>query len=210
MLDNKTIDVQNRKKVSKEFKEGDALLKDVGLAVTVFGGARIKRDTKYYNKAVELGEKLGKAGFSVITGGGPGIMQGINEGAFKVPEVNSVGLGIKLPFEASLNQYCTKEYTFKYFFVRKVMMVKYADAFVTFPGGIGSLEEATETLTLMQTNKTTKVKMYLVGVEYWIGLIDWMTDTMLAEGNINKSDLDNIVVTDDMDKIVSELTAKFI
>lgn len=210
MLDNKTIEVQNTKKISKEFKEGDKLLKDLGLAVTVFGGARIKRDSEYYNKAVELGEKLGNAGFSVISGGGPGIMQAINEGAFKVPNIDSVGLGIKLPFESSLNQYCTKEYTFKYFFVRKVMMVKYADAFITFPGGIGSMEEFTETLTLMQTNKTTKVKMYLVGVDYWTGLINWMRDTMLAEGNINESDLNNIVVTDDMDKIVEELSVRFL
>jgi len=205
---NTSIDAQNTKKVLKEFEKGDKLLSKLGPAVTIYGSARTKRDTAEYQKTVELSEKLAKIGFSIISGGGPGAMQAANEGAFKVPEVDSVALGIKLPFETTLNQYHTIGYTFEYFFVRKVMMVKYAKAFICMEGGIGTLEELFETLTLIQTTKTPHSKVYLVGVSYWQGLLDWMSNSMLVEGYINKTDLDNIILTDDIDMIVKELEQK--
>ena len=203
-----TIDVQNTKKINKEFKVGDELLKDLNTAVTVYGSARTKRGTKSYEQGVELGEKLALAGFDIITGGGPGAMQAVNEGAYKVPEIKSVGLGIELPFETSLNQYVNLGYTFKYFFVRKVMMVKYADAFVALPGGIGTLEEVFETLTLIQTSKTTNSKVYLIGEHYWRGLFDWLENSVYDSEFINKEDLDNIILTDDIDMIVEDLKLK--
>ena len=137
-------------------------------------------------------------------------MQAVNEGTFRIEGVKSVGLGIELPFETYLNQYTNMGYTFKYFFVRKVMMVKYAKVFIAFPGGIGTIEELFETLTLIQTSKSGKAKVYLIGVEYYSGLIEWMKNTMLVEGNIKQSDLDMICPTDDINLVVSELSEKYL
>jgi len=210
MSKNSTIDVQNTKKINKEFEKGDALLKDLDTAITIYGSARTTRDSKYYEMGVEIGEKLAKNGFDIITGGGPGTMQAVNEGAYRVTGTKSIGLGIELPFETQLNQYTNMGYTFKYFFVRKVMMVKYAKAFIAFPGGIGTLEELFETLTLMQTTKTQKGKVYLIGTDYYSGLIKWMKTSMLEEGYIKQADIDAIILTDDIDMVVRELTEKFI
>ena len=209
-MKNTTINVQNTKKINKEFVKGDELLKDIETAVTIYGSARTSRDSKYYEMGVEIGEKLARNGFDIITGGGPGTMQAVNEGAYRVQGAKSIGLGIELPFETQLNQYTNMGYTFKYFFVRKVMMVKYAKAFISFPGGIGTLEELFETLTLMQTTKTQKGKVYLIGVDYYSGLIEWMKTSMLEEGYIKQSDLDMIVLTDDINMVVNELTEKYI
>jgi len=210
MLNNTSVDAQNTDKILKEFKVGDKLLQKVNTAITIYGSARTKRNNKYYDITRDICEKLAGNGFDIISGGGPGIMQAANEGAFMHPEVKSVALGIKLPFETSLNQYHNLGYTFKYFFTRKVMMVKYSVGYVIMPGGVGTLDELFETLTLIQTSKNGKGKVYLIGVEYYEGLLTWMKNHMLEDGYISEDDLDMIVLTDDIDMVVKELTTKFI
>ena len=196
------IKKQNTKKIDKEFKKADKLLKNINPAITIYGSSRVKRNDEYYQKAIELGEKLAKDGYDIITGGGPGIMEAVNEGAYRINDTNSIGLGIKLPYETSLNRYINIGYTFKYFFIRKVMMVKYSQGFVIFPGGMGTLDELFETLTLIQTSKTGKGKIYLYGIDYYSGLIEWMKNQMLKEEYIKQEDLENIILTDDINEIV--------
>jgi len=203
---NTTIDAQNIDKITKEFKKGDKLLSKLGPAVTIYGSARAKPSSKEYKDIEILSEKLALSGFSIISGGGPGIMEASNKGAFNINNINSVGLGIELPFETKLNDYIDIGYTFKYFFVRKVMMVKYAKAFVVAgAAGIGTIEEFMETLTLIQTQKTDKAKVYLIGTEFWGGLINWLKNTVLKNEYISQSDLDNIIITDDIDFIVNDI-----
>lgn len=206
MSESKLVKPQNTDRVLKEFEEADDLLKDLGKTVTVFGSARTKNDSVYYTKALEFGEKIGKAGFNVITGGGPGIMKAVNEGASKVPGVKSVGLGIQLYFEPKMNKFANLSYNFSYFFIRKVMMVKYADAFLVFPGGIGTGEEMLEVMTLIQTSKTHDAKIYLVGVDFWSGFFDWMKSSVLEEGYISQEDLDSLIVTNDIDFVVQDIS----
>jgi uncharacterized protein (TIGR00730 family) len=188
-------------RIQSEFVEGFGMLAELGPAISVFGSARTKPGHADYDKAVQLGRALAHAGFAVITGGGPGIMEGANRGASKGGGV-SVGLGIELPFEQGLNEWVDVGINFRYFFARKTMFVKYAQGFVVMPGGFGTFDEVFEALTLVQTRKVTSFPIVLMGSSYWRGLIDWLRDTVLEDGKINEVDLDLLQVTDDVDEAV--------
>ena len=188
-------------RIQSEFVEGFGALAELGPAISVFGSARTPRDHRHYAQAEELGRKLTEAGFAVVTGGGPGVMEAANKGACEAGGV-SVGLGIELPFEAGLNQYVDRGLNFRYFFARKTMFVKYAQGFVVLPGGFGTFDELFEALTLVQTEKVTSFPIVLLGESYWSGLVRWITDTVLAEGKISEGDLKIFHVTDDVDEAV--------
>ena len=176
-------------------------LAGVHRAVSVFGSARTPAGTPEYELAQEVGRRLGTAGFAIITGGGPGIMEAANRGARDAGGL-SIGCNIELPFEQDVNPYVDLSIQFRYFFVRKTMFVKYAEAFVIFPGGMGTMDELFEALTLIQTGKIEHFPVVLVGKDYWEGLIEWMRATVLREGKVSAGDLDLAVVTDDIDEIV--------
>jgi uncharacterized protein (TIGR00730 family) len=182
-------------RIMGEFVEGFDALAEIGNAVTLFGSARVKPDEPIYQVAVDTARLLGEAGFTIITGGGPGIMEACNRGA-REAGVPSVGLNIELPFEQGVNQYVDVAIEFHYFFVRKTMFVKYAQAFVIFPGGFGTLDELFEALTLIQTGKVQNFPVILFGSAYWGGMIEWMRTTMLPEGKVAKADLDLLVLCD--------------
>ena len=188
-------------RIQSEFVEGFGSLANLGPAISVFGSARIPRDDPLYQTAVELGTALARAGYGVITGGGPGIMEGANKGAVEGGGV-SVGLGIELPFEQGINEYVDLGINFRYFFARKTMFVKYAQGFVVFPGGFGTLDELFEALTLVQTGKVTRFPIVLMGRSYWAGLVDWLRGTVAAEKKIAVADLDLWCVTDDPSEAV--------
>lgn len=188
-------------RIQAEFVEGFGALAELGPAIGVFGSARTAIDDPFYARAEELGRKLVKAGFAVITGGGPGAMEAANKGASQAGGA-SIGLGIELPFESGLNQWVDKGINFRYFFVRKTMLVKYSQGFIVLPGGVGTLDELFEAMTLVQTEKVTSFPVVLLGVDYWSGLIEWLRNTVLAEGKIKESDLDLITMTDDVDLAV--------
>jgi hypothetical protein len=188
-------------RIQSEFIEGFGSLAGLGAAISVFGSARTPADDPVYQTAVRLGSALVGAGYSVITGGGPGIMEAANKGATEAGGV-SVGLGIELPFEQGLNPYVDLGINFRYFFVRKTMFVKYAQGFVVFPGGFGTLDELFEALTLVQTGKVTRFPIVLMGAEYWRGLLVWLQDTVAAEKKIAAVDLDLLTVTDDVDAAI--------
>jgi uncharacterized protein (TIGR00730 family) len=183
-------------RILSEFVDGFDALAAVGPAVTVFGSARTKEDNRYYQLARELGSMLAKQGYAVITGGGPGIMEAANRGCQEGDGL-SVGCNIELPMEQGLNAYCDLGVEFRYFFARKTMFVKYADAFVIFPGGYGTLDELFEALTLIQTKKVQNFPVILMGVDYWAGMIDWVKETMLREATISPEDVDLLRITDD-------------
>jgi len=190
-------------KIMGEFVDGyDKLLK-VGPCVSIFGSARIKPGSKYYEMAIKTAELISKNDFGVITGGGPGIMEAGNLGAHNAGG-KSVGLGIELPFEQGVNDYVHADYeiNFKYFFVRKVMFVKYAQGFIVFPGGFGTLDEVFECLTLIQTKKIEMIPIVLVGTEYWGGLIDWVKKQLRDEGLISPEDINLVHLTDDYEEAV--------
>jgi uncharacterized protein (TIGR00730 family) len=189
-------------RIQAEFVEGFGALAELGPAIGVFGSARTKPDHPHYAVGEEAGRKLTEAGFAVITGGGPGAMEAANKGACEAGGV-SVGLGIELPFESGLNQWVDKGINFRYFFARKTMFVKYAQGFIVLPGGLGTLDELFEALTLVQTRKVTSFPIVLIGRAYWTGLLDWLRETALADGKINAADLDMMVLTDDVDEAVS-------
>jgi uncharacterized protein (TIGR00730 family) len=192
-------------KIMSEFVEGYDRLAKVGPCISIFGSARTKPGTKYYELGTEVALKLTKIGFGIITGGGPGIMEAGNKGA-QQGGGTSVGLNIDLPFEQSHNQYIDLEHVFdfRYFFVRKVMFVKYAQGFVVLPGGMGTIDELFEALTLIQTKKIKKKPIVLVGTAYWTGLIDWIKNVMLhEEKNISIEDMDLIKIVDTADEAVS-------
>ncbi len=182
-------------RIQGEFVEGFDALASLGPAVTIFGSARVSAGDPMYQAAVETARLLAGAGLTIITGGGPGIMEAGNEGAKQGGGV-SVGLNIELPFEQHLNPYTDIAKTFHYFFVRKVMFIKYAQAFVIFPGGFGTLDELTEALTLIQTGKIYNFPVILFGASYWEGLLQWLRETVLAGGKIAAADLDLMMVTD--------------
>ncbi|MFC2073622.1 TIGR00730 family Rossman fold protein [Campylobacterota bacterium] len=205
--DIKSADTWSVFKIIADFVHGFDELGDLGPSVTVFGSARTDKDHPYYKNAVILGDKLGAAGFNVITGGGPGIMEAANKGAYNNTNVESIGLNIDLPMEQTANPFTTKERTFDYFFSRKVMLVKYSIAYVIFPGGFGTLDELFEALTLVQTKKVAGVKIFVVGVKFFQPLIDFMKNTLLAEGMIDPEDLDIITLTDDLDHIAEQVKA---
>jgi uncharacterized protein (TIGR00730 family) len=183
-------------RIQSEFVEGFDALAAVGPAVTVFGSARTKEAHPWYKLARELGQMLAKQGYAVITGGGPGIMEAANRGCHEAGGL-SVGCNIELPMEQGVNQYVDLGVEFRYFFARKVMFVKYADAFVIFPGGYGTLDELFEALTLIQTRKVQNFPVILMGASYWTGLIDWIKDTLLGESAISPEDVDLLRITDD-------------
>jgi uncharacterized protein (TIGR00730 family) len=193
-------------RIQAEFVEGFGLLAEIGPAITVFGSARTPRDHPEYELSRRLGHQLAKAGYAVITGGGPGSMEAVNRGASEAGGV-SVGLGIELPFEQRLNDWVDIGVNFRYFFARKTMFVKYAEAFVILPGGFGTLDEMFEALTLVQTRKVTRFPVILYGSSYWQGLVDWLRDTVLSGNKIGAADLDLLHVTDDVDEIVSRIVA---
>ena len=190
-------------RMRSELAMGFERMRDVGPAVSVFGSARTPPGTPEHALGIELGRRLGEAGFAVITGGGPGAMEAANHGA-RLAGVPSVGLGIDLPFEQSVNQYVDVGIDFHYFFTRKIMFVRYASAFVVLPGGFGTLDELFEAATLIQTRKISHFPIVLIGTDYWTGLIDWMRARMLAGGKIGPRDLDLIEVTDDLDHAVAQ------
>lgn len=187
-------------RIQSELVEGFENLQDLGPAVTVFGSSRMGPGTHYYEKAVELGKKLSSEGFAVITGGGPGIMEGANKGA-KEGIGKSVGLNVEMPEEQRPNKYQDLSLSFRYFFVRKLMFVKYSIAFVIFPGGFGTMDEMFEALTLSQTKKIDHFPIILVGKDYWQGLIDWFRATLLAHESIAPEDLDIFHLVDDIDEV---------
>jgi uncharacterized protein (TIGR00730 family) len=188
-------------RIQSEFVEGFGLLADLPSAVSVFGSARTPRDHPEYATGLALGTALAQARFAVITGGGPGVMEAVNRGASEAGGI-SVGLGIELPFEQKLNDWVDLGITFRYFFARKTMFVKYAQAFVIMPGGFGTLDELFEALTLVQTRKVTRFPVVLFGSEYWRGLLDWIRGTVLPRGNIGAADIDLMTVSDDVDETV--------
>jgi uncharacterized protein (TIGR00730 family) len=187
-------------RITSEFVAGFDHLADVYPAVSIFGSARTKLSNKYYDLAVRTAELLGRAGFCIITGGGPGIMQAANQGA-KQAGALSIGCNIELPFEQQINEYVDRAMTFRYFFVRKTMFVKYSEAFITFPGGFGTLDELMGALTLIQTKKITNFPVILFGREYWGGLIQWMRDYVLAAENITQEDVDSIHLVDEPEQV---------
>lgn len=195
-------------KVMAEFVDGYEKLAKIGPCVSIFGSARLKPESKYYEMAVEIAEKITKIGFGIITGGGPGIMEAGNKGAFNA-QGKSIGLNIDLPFEQHFNPYINRSYSmnFDYFFVRKVMFIKYSQGFIVMPGGFGTLDELTEALTLIQTNKIGKFPIVLVGSEFWSGLLDWFKETLLKEKMINPDDLNLYRVVDTADEAVAHIKA---
>jgi uncharacterized protein (TIGR00730 family) len=188
-------------RIQSEFVEGFGLLAELGRAVSVFGSARTSPDDPDYATARALGAALADAGYAVITGGGPGVMEAANRGACEAGG-KSVGLGIELPFEQSLNDWVDIGINFRYFFARKTMFVKYAQAFVIMPGGFGTLDEMFEALTLVQTRKVTRFPVILFGEQYWSGLLDWLRGTVLLEGKVGAADLDLIHLTSSVDEAV--------
>ncbi|MEL7834329.1 TIGR00730 family Rossman fold protein [Fodinibius sp. Rm-B-1B1-1] len=201
--DSHDSDVWSIFKIMGEFVEGYDKLFKIGPCVSVFGSARTKEGNPYYEMARQTAKKITEQGFGVITGGGPGIMEAANKGA-QEGGGKSVGLGISLPHEQGVNSFVDQEYIidFHYFFARKVMFVKYAQGFVVFPGGFGTLDEFFEALTLIQTRKVNAFPIVLIGSEYWEGLIDWITNTMVSNGTIAEEDVDLFHLTDDEDEAV--------
>jgi uncharacterized protein (TIGR00730 family) len=188
-------------RIKAEFVEGFGTLAKLGPAVSVFGSARTPREDSEYVRAERLGAALARAGFAVITGGGPGLMEAVNKGACDAGGT-SVGLGIELPFEQRLNDWVDIGIQFRYFFARKTMFVKYAQAFVIAPGGFGTLDELFEALTLVQTRKVTRFPVVLLGVDYWQPLYDWIVDRLMAREMISPEDIDLLRLTDSVEETV--------
>ena len=195
-------------KVMSEFVDGYEKLAKIGPCVSIFGSARLKPEDKYYNVAVDIAKKITEIGFGVITGGGPGIMEAGNRGA-KEGGGKSIGLNIELPFEQQFNPYIDKSYSinFDYFFVRKVMFVKYSQGFIVLPGGFGTLDELSEALTLIQTKKIGRFPIVLVGSEFWSGLLDWFKETLLKNNLIKEEDLSLFRVVDSAEDAVAHIKA---
>ncbi|MDA9244469.1 TIGR00730 family Rossman fold protein [Flavobacteriaceae bacterium] len=193
-------------KIMGEFVNGYEKLSAVGPCVSIFGSARTKPDNQHYQLGVDVARAIAEKGYGIITGGGPGIMEAGNKGAQLANGV-SVGLNIHLPFEQSSNPYIDPEHNlnFEYFFVRKVMFVKFAQAFVVLPGGVGTLDELFEALTLVQTNKIKKIPIILVQTTFWSGLVDWMKNTLVAEGMIHADDLNLIHLVDSKEDVLTLL-----
>ncbi|MFA7447935.1 MAG: TIGR00730 family Rossman fold protein [Weeksellaceae bacterium] len=195
-------------KIMAEFVKGYETMAKIGPCVSVFGSARTHPDSEYYKMAEEIGYQLTQLGFGVITGGGPGIMEAANKGAQR-GKGKSVGLGISLPFETGLNPYVDYDYSinFDYFFARKVMFVKYAQGFIALPGGMGTLDELFESLTLVQTQKTGRFPIVLVGIDYWSGLFEWLKEKVLEAGNINDTDFELYRLVDTPEEAVGHIKA---
>ncbi|WP_067688270.1 TIGR00730 family Rossman fold protein [Nocardia jejuensis] len=193
-------------RIQAEFVEGFGALAEVPRAVSVFGSARTPADHPEYQAGVAIGGALARAGFAVITGGGPGGMEAANKGASEAGGY-SIGLGIELPFEQHLNEWVDLGINFRYFFARKTMFVKYSQAFVCLPGGFGTMDELFEALTLVQTRKITRFPIILFGTKYWSGLVDWMRDSLLGSAKIGPGDLNLLHVTDSVEELVEIVVA---
>lgn len=195
-------------KIMGEFVNGYEKMSMIGPCVSIFGSARTKPGTAYYELATKIAQRIAQEGYGVITGGGPGIMEAGNLGAH-LEKGTSVGLNIDLPFEQHDNPYIDhdKNLQFDYFFVRKVMFVKYSQGFVVMPGGFGTLDELFEAITLIQTNKIEKFPIILVGRTFWAGLLDWIKSTLLENGNISEKDLDLLQMADNEDEVVNHINA---
>jgi uncharacterized protein (TIGR00730 family) len=206
--DSRERDLWSVFKIMGEFVEGFDRMGRVGPCVSIFGSARLNEDSPYYQQAVKLSEMITDLGFGVITGGGPGIMEAGNRGA-RNKHGKSIGVCINLPFEEVANPYVDHKYQidFDYFFARKVMFIKYAQSFVVFPGGFGTLDELFESLTLIQTKKINRFPVILIGTEFWGGLVDWIKQTLVANGTISPKDLDLFHLTDDLDEAVNIITS---
>lgn len=191
-------------RIMSEFVDGFEILSKIGKAVTIFGSARTKSSHKFYKLAEETAYLIAKAGYAVITGSGPGLMEAANKGA-QAAGGHSIGLNIQLPCEQQPNKFVDTVLRFRYFFVRKVMFVKYAKAFVILPGGFGTLDEFFEAITLIQTERILKFPVILLGSEYWKGLIDWLKETVYQQGNISKEDLNLFIVVDKPQEVVAAI-----
>ncbi|WP_272700009.1 TIGR00730 family Rossman fold protein [Desulfovibrio sp. Fe33] len=191
-------------KIMSEIVDGFENLSEIGPAVSVFGSARVKPDEPLYQKTEQLSKALSEAGFSVITGGGPGLMEAGNKGAFE-NDGESIGLHIHLPMEQKSNAFLNVKSEFRYFFIRKLMFIKYALAYVALPGGYGTLDELSEALVLIQTHRIKPFPIVLFGTEFWTGLIDWFRDQMVSNGFCKAEDLELFIVTDDVSEVVSHI-----
>jgi len=206
-VEHEITDATRVERMTAELEMGFRELADVHRAVSVFGSARSVPGSPEYELAIEVGRRLGEAGFAIITGGGPGAMEAANRGARKAGAL-SVGLNIDLPFESGhAKQWLDRSLDFHYFFCRKVMFVRYANGFVALPGGLGTFDELFEALCLIQTEKIRSFPVILIGTAYWSGLVDWLRDTAAAEGRISIEDLDLLIVTDDLDVVVETVVA---
>ena len=203
----KSADTWSVFRILADFVKGFDDLGELGPTVTMFGSAKAKSSSKYYKKAQELSSTLARRGFNVMTGGGPGVMEAANRGAFKYKKIESIGLNVDLPFEQVPNKYTTIDLSFDYFFSRKVMLVKYSIAYVIFPGGYGTLDELFEALTLIQTKKITGVKIFVFGVAFYKPLMKFIENKLYKNGMISEQDLHIITLTDDLKQIVREIEA---
>jgi uncharacterized protein (TIGR00730 family) len=208
VVDALAVDTWRMFRIMGEFIQGFEDMADVGKAVTIFGSARLQADSVIYQKAQQLAGRLADCGYTVITGGGPGIMEAGNRGAFEAGG-RSIGINITLPHEQAPNGFQTDSLNFKYFFTRKVMLVKYSTAFVVFPGGFGTIDELFEALTLIQTRKIKPFPVYLIGVEFWRGLLQWLQGTLQRSGTIGENDMHLFKVIDDITTIPDEIEAYY-
>lgn len=193
-------------KIISEFVDGFETMTDIGPSVSIFGSARLTPASPYYQLAVDVAQRIAGKGFAIITGGGPGIMEAANKGA-QLAKGSSCGLAIDLPFEADTNQFIDPKFSlkFRYFFVRKVMFIRYAQGYVFLPGGYGTLDELFEALTLIQTKKVNPFPIFLMGSEYWTGLLDWIKGTMMENMCVAPRDLDLIHVTDNPEEVANAI-----
>lgn len=203
--DIKSADVWSVFKILADFVQGFDELGDLGPSVTIFGSARVDEKHPYYQQAMALSDMLGARGYNVITGGGPGVMEAANRGAYMHEDVESIGLNIELASEQQPNPYITKGRSFDYFFSRKVMLVKYSMAYVIFPGGFGTLDEMFEALTLIQTRKVWGVRLFVIGTEFYAPLMEFIQTKVLAEGMIDARDIDLITLSDDLNFVINEI-----
>lgn len=197
-------------RIISEFVDGFETMTYLGASVSIFGSARTEKESPYYKLAVETSKKIAEKGFAIITGGGPGIMEAGNKGAQEA-KGKSCGVSVNLPFEPDCNPYIDKKYSlsFRYFFVRKVMFVRYAQAFVVLPGGVGTLDELFEAITLIQTKKIKPFPIFLMGSSYWAGLIEWLKKEPLQHNYISLSDFDLLTITDDPDEVANKIAAHY-
>jgi len=191
-------------RIISEFVDGFETMTDLGPSVSIFGSARLGPDSPYYDLSVDVARHIASKGFAIITGGGPGIMEAANKGAQEV-KGRSCGVAVDLPHETEPNSYIDPKYrlSFRYFFIRKVMFIRYAQGYVFLPGGFGTLDELFEALTLIQTKKIKPFPIYLMGKEYWVGMLKWVEETMAAQGCISKKDFDMFIVTDDPEEVAN-------
>lgn len=191
-------------RIISEFVDGFETMTNIGPSVSIFGSARLPLDHPYYKLAIDVAEHISKKGFAIITGGGPGLMEAANKGA-QMANGKSCGLGVDLPFESELNPFIDRKYrlNFRYFFVRKVMFIRYAQGYVFLPGGYGTLDELFEALTLIQTNKIHPFPIYLMGSSYWKGMLDWIKTTVLNEKCVDEKDLQMLIITDDPEEVAN-------